>query len=724
MPLAGAIPQSCAIFKWRHRPHKLLLSLHPRCPPATVLSQRGRSAASAQSGGDAVNTQQWLPWDSVREEIEPFVAAARPSEKLAASVLEQRTRAFPLGPDNSEPFLGEAYREVLAAVVQDLKEGRRLLCLSGPPGVGKSLLLRQLRRQFSSAFIGEISQPALGSLPPRLADGLGLSMTGEDEAAVQKCFQQFFDGARTRDQPEIQIIDDAETMKPSDLAQLRRLIDPIHGQLLMVGQPDMLALFSDEEAIPDRIYHLAPLSYRETGEYLRHRLREGGFDAQVIDDEAIQAIYDYCGGIPRLINLLCFSVLADADFAGSRSIDVEHIHEAAHRRMQSGSYPFLRPQLVTPLLQEDSTSAPAAATPCPDDSPAPRASVDFDGLPSFTAAGPNGLLWTDVASRDTPAQRRAEAVSLHVPPVPEPAAGRPLVADHATALPRVPAQETRPSRRWPRYGLAATLVLGGIAAGYMLDRSPLIKSALPTGGEPRDVSPAATALPADPPAPIVRTPPREETVAAHAPAVPVPTPTPDTAASPAPSDADRASPVVAAGEPAAGPAPGDEPPAGAPSSVHEAAVTPIQQATPPPLPATQRRYLARLYAERAQYESEAGRWGVAAISVRQGLEIAPDDARLRELKVLLRARETSHGARRPSPATQLRVAAERPASGGAARPELVRIYLERAKYEWHNRRLRDALVSIGYGLEGDPDNGALLDMRARVLSELDRKQSR
>ena len=664
-----------------------------------------------------MNTQQWLPWDTVREEIEPFVAAARPSEKLAASVLEQRTRAFPLGPDNSEPFLGEAYREVLAAVVQDLKEGHRLLCLSGPPGVGKSLLLRQLRRQFSSAFIGEISQPALGSLPPRLADGLGLSMTGEDEAAVQKCFQQFFDGARTRDQPVIQIIDDAETLKSSDLAQLRRLFDPIRGQLLLVGQPDMLALFSDDEAIPDRIYHLAPLSYRETGEYLRHRLREGGFDAQVIDDEAIQAIYDYCGGIPRLINLLCFSVLADADFAGSRSMDVEHIHEAAHRRMQSGSYPFLRPPLVTPLLQEDATSA---AAPSPDDGPAPHASTGFDGLPSFTA-GPSGLLWTDVASRDTPAQRRAEAVSLQAPPVPEPVAGRPRVADHATALPRVPAQETRPSRRWLRYGLAATLVLGGIAAGYMLDRSPLIKSALLTGGEPRDASPAATALAADPPAPIVRTPPREETAAAPAPAVP--TPTPDTAASPAPSDADRASPVVAAGEPAEGSAPGDEPTAGASSSVHEAAVTPVQ-ATPPPMPATQRRYLARLYAERAQYESEAGRWGDAAISVRQGLEIAPDDARLRELKVLLSARETPHGARRPAAATQLRVAAERPASGGAAQPELVRIYLERAKYEWQNRRLRDALVSIGYGLEGDPDNGALLDMRARVLSELDRKSSR
>lgn len=663
-----------------------------------------------------MNTQQWLPWDTVREEIEPLVAAAPPSEKLAASVLEQRTRAFPLGPDNSEPFLGEAYREVLAAVVQDLKEGHRLLCLSGPPGVGKSLLLRQLRRQFSSAFIGEISQPALGSLPPRLADGLGLSMTGEDEAAVQKCFQQFFDGARTRDQPVIQIIDDAETLKPSDLAQLRRLFDPINGQLLLVGQPDMLALFSDEEAMPDRIYHLAPLSYRETGEYLRHRLREGGFDAQVIDDEAIQAIYDYCGGIPRLINLLCFSVLADADFAGSRSIDVEHIHEAAHRRMQSGSYPFLRPPLVTPLLQEDSTSAPAAAAPRPDDSPAPRASGDFDGLPSFTAAGPNGLSWADVASRDTPAQRHAEAVSLHVPPVPEPAPGRPRVADHATALPRAPAQETRPSRRWPRYGLAATLVLGGIAAGHMLDRSPLIKSALLTGGEPRDVSPAATALPADPPAPIVRTPPREETVAAPAPAVPVPTPTPDPAASPAPSDADRASPIVAAGEPAEGP------PAGAPPSVREAAVTPVQ-ATPPPMPATQRRYLARLYAERAQYESEAGRWGDAAISVRQGLEIAPDDVRLRELKRLLSARETPHGAGRPSAATQLRVAAERPVSRGG-RPELARIYLQRAEYEWQNRRLRDALVSIGYGLEGDPDNGALLDMRARVLSELDKKSSR
>ena len=127
----------------------------------------------------------------------------------------------------------------------------------------------------------------LGSLPPRIADGLGLSITGEDESAVQKCFQQFFDNARVRGRPVIQIIDDAETLKPADLAQLRRLFDPIRGQLLLVGQPEMLALFADDEAAPARIYHLSPLTESETGEYLRHRLREGGFDPEMIDEEAI-----------------------------------------------------------------------------------------------------------------------------------------------------------------------------------------------------------------------------------------------------------------------------------------------------------------------------------------------------------------------------------------------------------------------------------------------------
>lgn len=647
-----------------------------------------------------MKTQTWLPWDTALQADSELSAVTlwheAPSESLDASVLEQRTRAFPLGPDNSEPFLGEAYRNVLAAVVQDLKDGRRLLCLSGPPGVGKSFLLRQLRRHFSAAFIGEISQPALGGLPPRLADGLGLSITGEDEAAVRKCFQQFFDNARTRDQPVIQVIDDAETLKPADLAQLRRLFDPIHGQLLLVGQPEMLVLFADDEVVPNSIHCLSPLSHRETGEYVRHRLREGGFGAEVIDAEAIGAIYDYSGGIPRLINLLCFSVLADADFASSRLIDVERIHEAAQRRMQSGSYPFLR----SPLQQKDSAVQDVASV--ADESPTEGVREQDDGLPSFVATGWEWNVTPESTSiaRDA-ALRHAEAASKAG------SSGTSEVKDVSRAAVRT----THGSwPRWLRHGLAVSLVLAGGAAGYMLDRTPFMNlTRLTSGATTHSVSRVDTAFHDNPSAPIVRTPAREEVDD------PIP-PTPTANAAPPPTNA-PASPSALAerSDHVDTPAQTATPPAEAPRG-HE-----VTGHSASSLSVPQRRYLARLYAERAEYEQESGRWDDAEVSVRRGLELVPDDVRLHELKVALNARDSSSEPRPMPTVTPVRVAAGRPLSDATTQPDVARIYLQRAQYEWQNRRLRDALVSIGYGLEGDPNNSALLDMRARVLSELDRR---
>ena len=651
-----------------------------------------------------MKTQTWLPWETASEiELNPAGALRRdmPGETLDVSVLERRTRAFPLGPDNFEPFLGASYRDVLAAVVRDLNAGNRLLCLSGGPGVGKSFLLRQLRRHFSSAFIGEVSQPGLGSLPPRIASGLGLSITGEDESAVQKCFQQFFDNARTRGRPVIQIIDDAETLKPADLAQLRRLFDPLRGQLLLVGQPEMLALFADDEVAPERIYHLSPLSESETGEYLRHRLREGGFGPEAIDAEAIHAIYDYCGGIPRLINLLCFSVLADTDFADSRLIGVERIHEAAHRRMRSGSYPFLR---SPPARQE--TTFTISPLPFPE---GPRAYFVEERREALTA-GVEGKVHAvdeeiitsgqDQDAAPLPAPSSIEALNRKGP-----SDSRGEARQDYPSAPSV--RSDRP--KWMRYGVAASLVVIGGVVGFALDRAQhLLPESI--GNEPVEIARLDEPLPPEPPAPIIRSPSPET---ATGPAVP---PLAQGRGDTAPAIEEARSIPVDPSQPA--PVEAQDRAGGGPSiaSSHVPALVPSVGPTPPPLSGAQRQHLARLYAERAEYEKASGRWDDAEISVRRGLEFAPGDDRLRELQILLSARESRPKARPVAAAAQMHVAV--PASR-AVQPDLTRLYLERAQYERQNGRLRDALVSIGYGLEGDPENPALLELRARVLSELD-----
>jgi type II secretory pathway predicted ATPase ExeA len=267
------------------------------------------------------------------------------------TVFEKRIRAFPLGPDKTALFLGRDYRHALVGIRDGMAQGWRLQCLVGPAGIGKSMLLRTLRTQLPRGIISEISQPPLGGLLSRLAVGLDSGISGDDEAAVQQRFQEYFAAPRHEGIAVIQVIDDAESLTRDDLALARRLFESIQGQILLVGQPPLLSLFSADDGTPteiqpDRIYTLEPLSPEEVGAYIRHRLNEAGFDRELFMPEAISTVNDYSGGLPRLINLLCFTALASSEFDVSTPIAAEHIHDAARQRMEIGNYPFMCPPLA------------------------------------------------------------------------------------------------------------------------------------------------------------------------------------------------------------------------------------------------------------------------------------------------------------------------------------------------------------------------------------------
>ena len=267
------------------------------------------------------------------------------------ALFEKRIRAFPLGPDKTDLFLGRDYHHALEGLRDGMKQGCRLLCLVGPAGIGKSMLLRTLRTQLPRGIISEISQPPLGGLLSRLAVGLGSDIAGDDEATLRQHFRDYFAAPRQEGSAVILVIDDAESLTHADLALAHRLFESIQGQILLVGQPSLLSLFSADDGArteiqPDRIYYLEPLSAEEVGMYIRHRLNEAGFDRELFVPDAIAAVNAYSGGLPRLINLLCFNALASSEFDVSTPIAAERIHEAARQRMEIGNYPFMCPPLA------------------------------------------------------------------------------------------------------------------------------------------------------------------------------------------------------------------------------------------------------------------------------------------------------------------------------------------------------------------------------------------
>ena len=674
------------------------------------------------------------------------------------TMLEQRTRAFPLGPDNATLFPGRYYRRALLGLREDLRQRSRLLCLVGPAGVGKSMLLRKLRGQLPLGYVGEISQPPLGGLMSRLADGLGMKVAGEDEAMLQRRFQKFFAATQTQDAPVIQIIDDAETLKPPDIALLQRLFDSLNGQILLVGQPELMSLFSPGKASrdlrkPDRIYHLDPMPNAEVGEYIRHRLQEAGFDQELFTTEAIEAVYQYCSGLPRLINLLCFTALASSEFDTAKCVDAECIHAAARQRMQTGSYPFLcspSQGVFRCSLKQKSDR---------------RSDIQYD-TSIFRGSG-QGRRPTTGRFNDDGEDKLSEPAFAHKASQTQ-ATGWDDYSDDDDIDPIVIsdkrdfASNTSVLRRPGRMLL---LLAAGLLAGFVIARSPLMESSesdthdddgsvssstfAPSGrtiGHDDAVQDAgrnaATSLDSDRQANEVK---RQsasaasiatatgensdsqsaETAKDHAAVDPTPPLVTRNVAPIAAQDKSDADVVDRA------PTDKTSPEEGRRSSATVTASSDgnDQQDAAKSLTATQREHIAGLYADRAQYERQAGRLRDAQISIRRGLELAPNDPRLQELnRTVLTALETTGNARQQ--VENRRLPRRKPmdiipsSAAVSVTPEqekITHLYMQRAEYEWRNQRLRDALVSIGYGLEEDPDNGTLLDMREKVLAELNKQ---
>ena len=107
-------------------------------------------------------------------------------------------------------------------------------------------------------------------------------------------------------------------------------------QIVLVGQPELLTKLSKSSlrrikqriAIHHRLYSLQTTS--EIDHYIRHRLQIVGYDGpEIFTKEAVEAIWHYSGGTPRLINILCDNSLAMASVAGRKKVLSLYAHEGS-----------------------------------------------------------------------------------------------------------------------------------------------------------------------------------------------------------------------------------------------------------------------------------------------------------------------------------------------------------------------------------------------------------
>ena len=100
-------------------------------------------------------------------------------------------------------------------------------------------------------------------------------------------------------------------------------------------------------------HHINPLTGKETGDYIRYRLKVAGSERVIFGSKAIQEIFTYSRGYPRVINIICDIALLTGYVKEISTIPAEIIQQCADE-LQIPSMPEeVKQKLPVPALPEE-----------------------------------------------------------------------------------------------------------------------------------------------------------------------------------------------------------------------------------------------------------------------------------------------------------------------------------------------------------------------------------
>lgn len=255
-----------------------------------------------------------------------------------------REAPFSIAPDPRYLYMSEKHREALAHLLFGVRSEGGFVLLTGEVGAGKTTVCRCLLEQLpENVDVAFIFNPKLTveELLSTICDELGIPYPEKQKSV--KLFVDRLNGhlleAHARGRSTLLIIDEAQNLSRTVLEQIRLLTNLETNRqkllgIILLGQPELLQTLSEPKLrqLSQRIiarYHLGPLSKREVGDYINHRLSVAGAREALFPQAVTARIYRLSGGIPRLINLLCDRALLGTYAQGKRTVDMKTLKRAA-----------------------------------------------------------------------------------------------------------------------------------------------------------------------------------------------------------------------------------------------------------------------------------------------------------------------------------------------------------------------------------------------------------
>jgi general secretion pathway protein A len=252
-----------------------------------------------------------------------------------------REKPFEITPDPRFLYLSENHKEALAHLTYAVRERKGFTVVTGEVGTGKTTLVQTLlSRLDGNTKTAYLFNPMMGSTDflHYICQDLGLRSQKRSKGQYLSELHKFLMACYSRNENVVLIVDEAQKLDPKLLEEIRLLTNLETAkskllQVILIGQPELNGILEDPQfrQLKQRVslrYHVQPLNKEDAQKYIKRRLRlAGAFDHNIFTSKALNKIYSYTRGIPRVINIVCDNALLTGYATDQKVIGVNVIRD-------------------------------------------------------------------------------------------------------------------------------------------------------------------------------------------------------------------------------------------------------------------------------------------------------------------------------------------------------------------------------------------------------------
>ena len=248
---------------------------------------------------------------------------------------------FRITPDADYLYMSPVHSRAMAYMEYAIFNREGFVVITGEIGSGKTTLVKKLLSDLDdNIVVAKIFQTQLNEveLLQAILVEFGLNPFRAKKVELLNMLNQFIISSYLDGKQVLLVIDDAQNLSKRVLEEIT-MLSSVETQkekilhVILLGQPELNHKLEapDMEQLWQRVslrYHVRPLKLDEVSEYISYRLKVAGMEETVFASNLYPLIYEYTGGVPRLINTLCDTALTCAYADNYKKINIVTIDNA------------------------------------------------------------------------------------------------------------------------------------------------------------------------------------------------------------------------------------------------------------------------------------------------------------------------------------------------------------------------------------------------------------